>query len=86
MLRELYEKPELGLIHHEMWFGRTTIQVQYWQSMEHLLAYAKNRSAAHLPAWAAFNRSIGKDGTVGIWHETYVVSPGSSPALLRLRL
>ena len=76
MLKELYENPELGLIHHEMWFSRTIIQVQYWRSMEQLMSYAKNRNAEHLPAWAAFNRSIGTDGSVGIWHETYSVSPG----------
>ena len=77
MLRELYDKPDLGLIHHEMWFSRTIIQVQYWRSMEHLLAYAKNRDAEHLPAWSAFNRNIGTDGSVGIWHESYSVSQGN---------
>ena len=25
---------------------------------------------------AAFNRAIGKDGTVGVWHETYLIEPG----------
>jgi hypothetical protein len=77
MLRELYAQPELGLLHHEMWFSRTTIQLQYWKSMDHLVSYAKNRDAEHLPAWAAFNRSIGTDGSVGIWHETYAVSQGT---------
>ena len=28
MLKELYTKPELGFIHHEMWFSRTIILVQ----------------------------------------------------------
>ena len=51
--------------------------VQYWRSMEQLLAYAKNRNAAHLPAWRAFNSAIGTDGSVGIWHETYAVSVGN---------
>jgi hypothetical protein len=64
-------------MHAEMWFSRTTIMVQYWRSMEQLLAYAKNREAVHLPAWQAFNKAIGVDGSVGIWHETYAVSPGS---------
>ena len=77
MLNELYRNPDMGLLHHEMWFGRTTIQVQYWRSMGQLLAYAQNKNAAHLPAWAAFNRSIGTDGAVGIWHETYTVSQGA---------
>jgi hypothetical protein len=77
MLKELYTKPELGLIHHEMWFSRTIILVQYWRSMEQLMDYAKNKDAAHLPAWQAFNKAIGTDGTVGIWHETYKAGPGS---------
>lgn len=77
MIKELYRQPELGFIHAEMWFSRTIIVLQYWRSMEQLLAYAKSRDSAHLPAWQAFNRSIGTDGSVGIWHETYMASPGS---------
>jgi hypothetical protein len=76
MLKELYKHPAMGLLHHETWFARTTILVQYWRSAEHLLAYAKNKDAEHLPAWSAFNRSIGTDGSVGIWHETYLISKG----------
>jgi hypothetical protein len=76
MLTELYRQPELGFLHAESWFGRTTIMVQYWRSMDQLLAYAKMRDAAHLPAWQAFNKAVGTDGSVGIWHETYAVSPG----------
>ena len=60
-----------------MWFSRTIIQVQYWRSMEQLLAYARNKEAQHLPAWQSFNKAIGTDGTVGIWHETYAASPGT---------
>ena len=77
MLKELRRKPELGLLHAEMWFARTPIVLQYWRSMEQLLAYASNKHAAHLPAWRAFNKAIGTNGSVGIWHETYRVSPGS---------
>ena len=77
MLEELHRQPELGLLHAEMWFSRTIIMVQYWRSMAQLMAYAKDRQAAHLPAWQAFNRAIGTDGSVGIWHETYQAGPGS---------
>lgn len=77
MLRELSRQPQLGLLHAEMWFGRTMILVQYWRSMQQLLAYAKSKESEHLPAWRDFNRAIGTDGSVGIWHETYAVSPGS---------
>jgi len=77
MIKELLSKPDSGLLGYEMWFGRTTIMVQYWRSTEQLLAYAKNRDAEHLPAWKAFNQAVGTNGDVGIWHETYVASPGS---------
>lgn len=77
MLKELYRRPELGFVHAEMWFARTTIMVQYWRTIDQLLAYAKNKEAEHLPAWRAFNKAIGTDGSVGIWHETYAVSPGT---------
>jgi hypothetical protein len=77
MIKELQQQPQLGFMHPEMWFSRTTIMVQYWRSIESLLAYAKAKNTAHLPAWQAFNKTIGTDGSVGIWHETYKVSPDS---------
>ena len=77
MIRELTEQPDLGLLHAEMWTSRTSIMVQYWRSMEHLLAYAKNKDARHLPAWRAFNKAVGTNGSVGIWHETYAAAPGT---------
>ena len=76
MLRELYANPNLGFLGAHAWFGRTTIMLQYWRSFEDLERYAKDRSREHLPAWAAFNRSLGGNGDVGIWHETYRVRPG----------
>jgi hypothetical protein len=77
MLRELYSNPDLGLLSHEMWFSRTVILVQYWRSVDQLLDYAARRDRAHLPAWQAFNRAIGTDGAIGIWHETYRAGKGS---------
>jgi hypothetical protein len=76
MLRELAAHPELGFLGAEQWFGRTTIMVSYWRSMDHLMEYARSRTAEHLPAWRAFNRAVGTRGDVGIWHETYRVRPG----------
>jgi hypothetical protein len=76
MLAELQAHPELGMLGGEMWFGRTTILVQYWRTVEQLLSYAKDRNAMHLPAWKAFNQSVGSSGDVGVWHETYSVPAG----------
>jgi hypothetical protein len=77
MIKELSRQPELGFLHSEMWFSRTIIMVQYWRSLEQLLAYAKNREAEHLPAWLSFNKTVDTNSAVGIWHETYVATPGS---------
>jgi len=77
MLRELYQNPALGFMSHEMWFSRTLILVQYWRSLDQLMAYASAREAEHLPAWQAFNRAVGTDGSVGIWHETYLSKAGA---------
>jgi hypothetical protein len=77
MLKELFSQPELGFLGGEIWFSRTIVVLQYWRSMEQLLAYAKNKETQHLPAWKAFNKSVGTNGSVGIWHETYAASPGS---------
>jgi hypothetical protein len=35
----------------------------------------------HLPAWQSYHKTIGMDGDVGIWHETYVVQPGRYEAI-----
>jgi len=77
MLGELRAQPQLGLLHAEMWTSRTSIMVQYWRSMAQLLSYAKNKDAQHLPAWRAFNKAVGDNGSVGIWHEAYTAGPGT---------
>jgi len=77
MIRELETAGDLGLRHVESWGGRTSIMVQYWDSFEALETYATSRSAEHLPAWSAFNRAVGSNGDVGIWHETYLIRPGN---------
>jgi hypothetical protein len=77
MLAELDRKPEAGLFSHRLYVsGRIFLVQQYWESCDKLMAYAHDPSAEHFPAWAAFNRAVGKDGTVGIWHETYLIEPG----------
>ncbi|WP_432548104.1 DUF4188 domain-containing protein [Kineococcus sp. SYSU DK004] len=79
MLAELRRRPELGLLGASSWAsGRTLVVVQYWRSVEHLHAYATARDAEHLPAWRAFNRAARSgDGAVGVFHETYLATPGT---------
>jgi hypothetical protein len=75
MLAELSKDKNSGLLGYRLTFGAGgPLVVQYWSSHEKLYAYASDRNAAHRPAWAAFNRRVRKaPGSVGIWHETYVV-------------
>ena len=81
MMRELQAQPELGYLGGDMWIGRTIIAVQYWRSSEHLMKYARAKDAKHLPAWSDFNKRIGTNGDVGIWHETYLVRAGEYEAI-----
>jgi heme-degrading monooxygenase HmoA len=80
MIRELYEhKEELGFLSMESFFGlRTTIMITYWRSTEDLLAYAKQQK--HLTAWREFNKKVGDNEAVGIYHETYSVQKGNYEA------
>ena len=82
MLEELRKHPEMGLLHVEFFlYWRGIATMQYWRSFEHLHAYAHLRDANHLPAWAEFNRRVGNNGAVGIWHETYMVEPKKYEAI-----
>ena len=72
---------DLGLLGCHMWFGRTTCQIQYWRSLDQLVSFSRSRVSSHWPAWQKFMKSIGTDGTVGIWHETYKCSPHSYESL-----
>ncbi|MCB2088341.1 MAG: DUF4188 domain-containing protein [Sphingomonadaceae bacterium] len=78
MIEELSRQPESGFLGAETLFQnlRTVMLVQYWRDFDSLEAYARDREQLHLPAWTAFNKAIGNDGTVGIFHETYTVQAG----------
>lgn len=77
MVEHLMTHKELGLMHaHTFAYWRGAMLVQYWRSFEQLDAFARNPELTHLDAWKRFNRAVGSDGSVGIWHETYLVQPG----------
>jgi hypothetical protein len=79
MLRELEQRPEAGMLGARLYLGspRRPMLVQYWRSFEQLEAYARSHDNEHWPAWVAFNKRIGSNGDVGIWHETYLVPAGA---------
>lgn len=76
MIKELYMNPDTGFLGTEFfmsWRGVTLLQ--YWRSYDELEKYA--RGGLHLEAWKRFNQSVGSDGSVGIYHETYKAHSGS---------
>lgn len=80
MLKTLYanaeEKGFLGGEQFFRLFPLTTMMVSYWRSFEDLERFARSPADPHLAAWQDFMRQVGKDGSVGIYHETYQVQPG----------
>ena len=77
MMAELTDDPESGLMSYESFAGRTTLMVQYWRSLDDLHRFAHNKERQHVPAWRRWIKEWGPSGAVGIWHETYIVSPGA---------
>lgn len=76
MIETLMKHPEKGCLGVESFFRvwpLTTILVSYWRSFEDLERFARSKDDPHLAAWSNFNKLVGSDGTVGIWHETYLV-------------
>ncbi len=76
MLVELQKNPSLGLVGkpRTMLSGKVVLVWQYWESFEHLETYSKSSSASHLPAWRKFNQKVRDNGSVGIFHETILLS------------
>lgn len=78
MIAELAADPDSGFLGVQTTLAglRTVQMVQYWRDFDSLERYARARDKRHWPAWTAFNKAVGSDGTVGIYHETYAVAPG----------
>lgn len=83
MIAELSQRPQSGFLGAEAMLRnwRTVVMLQYWRDFQSLEAYARDRSQSHWPAWTAFNKAVGTSGTVGIFHETYVVERGRSETI-----
>jgi len=76
MLRELERRPESGCLWStRVRDGREITVIQYWRDMDALMTYAQNKAFLHANAWRRFNLGVGDRGTVGIWHEAYVIDP-----------
>lgn len=82
MLSRLYRHPEKGFLDGMLTLGdRGPVMIQYWRSFEDLERFARSVDDPHLGAWKRFNHAVGGDGSVGIWHETYLVNPGEFETL-----
>lgn len=82
MLQTLKQHPEKGFLGAEQFlYPQGVGLIQYWRSIEDLTHFARNPNDPHLKAWQTFNRSIGADGSVGIWHETYQIAPGNHESI-----
>ena len=82
MLGSLAQDPDSGFLGGEPFFYPGGVGVlQYWRSTEDLERFARAPREPHLKAWKRFNKAVGQDGSVGIWHETYEVAAGRYEAI-----
>jgi len=82
MLSTLFQHPEKGFLGaHTFLNQRGVTTLQYWCSFDDLERFARDKQEPHLSAWKRFNKAVGTDGSVGIWHETYQVAPGQYEAI-----
>lgn len=83
MIAELSQNSDSGFMGSEyaLCSLRQVLLLQYWRDFESLERYARARDAKHWPAWTSFNKSVGNDGTVGIYHETFVVPSAAHETL-----
>ena len=84
MIQALEAEPVKGYLGSEMFyrfFPITTLMMTYWRSFDDLERFAKNPSDPHLKSWGHFMKTIGDDGSVGIWHENYLVEQSAFEAI-----
>lgn len=83
MLRELDRQPNPPLLGWRLLLASplSPIVLQYWRSYDDLEAYANDPDRRHQPTWQRFFRTVGLNGNVGVWHETYTVADGAHEAI-----
>lgn len=83
MIVELSQNPDSGFIGSEFALCslRQVLLIQYWRDFDSLERYARARDEKHWPAWVAFNRNVGSEGSVGIYHETFLVQAAAHETL-----
>lgn len=84
MLHTLEQHPEKGFLGGDLYYTLvpfSTVMISYWRSYDDLERFARAKDDPHLPAWRAFNQQVGYGGSVGVWHEAYLIEPGKYEAL-----
>jgi hypothetical protein len=76
MLRELHTNRAKGFLGGKTWFGRTTVLIQYWRSMEDMEHYATIKHSNRTPAWVTFYEAVEATDSVGAYHELYAIEQG----------
>jgi Domain of unknown function (DUF4188) len=75
---DLAAHPERGCLDgHVYRAGRTLVAVQYWESFEALDGWARDHRLPHRGPWQRYLREALDDPAVGLWHETYLATPGT---------
>ena len=78
VLRDLEAHPERGLLAGRVYrAGLTLVAVQYWESFDALDTWARDHRLPHRRPWQQYLREALDDDAMGLWHETYLASPGS---------
>jgi Monooxygenase af470-like len=78
VLGDLNAHPEHGYLAGRVYrAGRTLIAVQYWESFDALDAWARDHRLPHRKPWQQYLREALDEEAMGLWHETYLASPGS---------
>lgn len=75
MLIDLHKHPAKGMLTGHTRVAWPEIMVTtYWENYEKLEDYGRT-AEPHLSPWAIYNKKIGSSGSVGIWHETFIIEP-----------
>jgi hypothetical protein len=74
---------EIGFLGQQRCYtiGTGPMLIQHWRSFEHLEAYGREVTRLHVPAWKRYNQAVRGTGSVGVWHETYLVGADEREAV-----
>lgn len=82
MLQSLFTHPEKGFLGGEFFLSwRGVMVAPHCRSFEDLERFARAPSDPHLGPGRRYNQAVGSDGSVGVWHDIYLVQPGGYEAV-----